>query len=169
MTVYDRMLGGVGGVESRGLDLQCFAASTIGACTIICPAQLPEEQMKRPFLLCSLLAIAACAQQLSPPPVATAPPPVATAPPPVQPGPPLTRPNTFIVFFPWNGHSVSPTGREILQQAVAAYRTGAPVTVLVTGYTDGSGSYRYNQGLSARRVWDPFQTQSRCPARPGSP
>ena len=109
--------------------------------------------MKHPFLFCSLLAIAACAQQLSPPPVATAPPPVATAPPPVQPGPPLTRPNTFIVFFPWNGRSVSPTGREILQQAVAAYRTGAPVTVLVTGYTDGSGSYRYNQRLSARRVW----------------
>jgi len=102
--------------------------------------------MKHPFLFCSLLAIAACAQQLSPPPVAT-------APPPVQPGPPLTRPNTFIVFFPWNGRSVSPTGREILQQAVAAYRTGAPVTVLVTGYTDGSGSYRYNQRLSARRVW----------------
>src|SRR6202023_1606199 len=116
--------------------------------------------MKRPFLLCSLLAIAACAQQLSPPPVATAPspvatapPPVATAPPPVQAGPPLPRPNTFIVFFPWNGRSVSPTGRETLQQAVAAYRTGAPVTVLVTGYTDGSGSYRYNQRLSARRVW----------------
>src|ERR1700730_2730502 len=109
--------------------------------------------MKHPSLFCSLLAIAACAHQLSPPPVATAPPPVATAPPPVQPGPPLTRPNTFIVFFPWNGRSVSPTGREILQQAVAAYRRGAPVTVLVTGYTDGSGSYRYNQRLSARRVW----------------
>ena len=27
------------------------------------------------------------------------------------------------------------------------------MTVLVTGYTDGSGSYRYNQRLSARRVW----------------
>ena len=146
-------VGGVGGVESRGPDQQCFDVSAIGAFTITCAVQLSEEQMKHPFLFCSLLAIAACAQQLSPPPVATAPPPVATAPPPVQPGPPLTRPNTFIVFFPWNGRSVSPTGREILQQAVAAYRTGAPVTVLVTGYTDGSGSYRYNQRLSARRVW----------------
>ena len=108
--------------------------------------------MKHPFLFCSLLAIAACAQQLSPPSVATAPPSVATVPPPVQPGPPPTRPNTFIVFFPWNGHSVSPTGREILQQAVAAYGTGAPVTVHVTGYTDRSGSYRYNQRLSKDRV-----------------
>ena len=139
-------VGGVGGVESRGPDQQCFDVSAIDAFTITCAVQLSEEQMKHPFLFCSLLAIAACAQQLSPPPVAT-------APPPVQPGPPLTRPNTFIVFFPWNGRSVSPTGREILQQAVAAYRTGAPVTVLVTGYTDGSGSYRYNQRLSARRVW----------------
>ena len=75
--------------------------------------------MKRLFLLCSVLAIAACASQLSPLPVAT-------APPPVQPAPLLTLPNTFIIFFPWNSRSVSPNGREILQQAVAAYRTGAP-------------------------------------------
>jgi WD40 repeat protein len=102
--------------------------------------------MKRLFLLCSLLAIAACAPQLSPPPVAT-------APPPVQPAPPMTRPYTFIVFFSWSSRSVSPNAREILQQAVAAYRTGAPVTVHVTGYTDRSGSDRYNQRLSVRRVW----------------
>jgi len=101
--------------------------------------------MKRLFLLCSVLAIAACASQLSPLPVAT-------APPPVQPAPLLTLPNTFIIFFPWNSRSVSPNGREILQQAVAAYRTGAPVTVHVTGYTDRSGSYRYNQRLSKDRV-----------------
>ena len=40
----------------------------------------------------------------------------------------------------------------VLQQAAAVYRAGGVVTVQVTGYTDTSGSARYNLRLSARRA-----------------
>jgi dipeptidyl aminopeptidase/acylaminoacyl peptidase len=141
------MLGAVGRVEPRGPIDNCLLLANRCTFTLISAVQTLEQQMKRRFLLCSVLAIAACAPQPSTPPVAT-------APPPVRPGPSLTSPNTFIIVFPWNSRSVSRTGREILQQALVAYRTGAPVTIHVTGYTDRSGSYRDNQRLSTRRVWE---------------
>ena len=39
-----------------------------------------------------------------------------------------------------------------MQQAAAAYKSGAPVQLQVTGYTDASGSVGYNQRLSERRA-----------------
>ena len=97
--------------------------------------------MKRVFLLCSLLALVACAQPAPPPPVATAPPP--------PPPPPQT---SFIVFFPWDSATVTPEGQQIVQAAAGAFKAGAPVAVQVTGYTDTSGSPGYNQRLSERRA-----------------
>ncbi len=96
--------------------------------------------MRRLFVLClMLLTVAAC--------VAPPPPPVAATPPPSPPAPPPT----YLVFFDWNSASVSPGGSEVIQLAANAYRAGAPVTVQVTGYTDTSGSYQYNERLSVRR------------------
>jgi len=97
--------------------------------------------MKRVFLLCSLLALVACAQPAPPPPVATAPPP--------PPPPPQT---SFIVFFPWDSATVTPEGQQIVQAAAGAFKAGAPVAVQVTGYTDTSGSPGYNQQLSEHRA-----------------
>jgi OmpA-OmpF porin, OOP family len=97
--------------------------------------------MKRLFLLCSLLVLAACAQP--------APPPVATAPPPPPPPPPQT---TFTVFFPWDSAELTPEGGQIVQSAAGAFKSGPPITVQVTGYTDTSGSPAYNQRLSERRA-----------------
>jgi outer membrane protein OmpA-like peptidoglycan-associated protein len=41
---------------------------------------------------------------------------------------------------------------QIVQQAASAYKSGAPVQIQVTGYTDRSGSAGYNQRLSERRA-----------------
>jgi len=92
--------------------------------------------MKRLFVFPLLLMVAACMQP-PPPPVATAPPP----PPPV-----------YLVFFDWNSAVVGPSGLDIIAQAANAYRSGLPVTLQVTGFTDTSGSPDYNQRLSQQRA-----------------
>jgi OmpA-OmpF porin, OOP family len=97
--------------------------------------------MKRLFVLSLLLAAAACVAP--PPPVAGAPPPSAAPPP----------PSSYLVFFDWNSTAaLGPGASEVIQLAANAYRAGAPVTVQVIGYTDTSGSYRYNERLSVRRA-----------------
>ena len=58
----------------------------------------------------------------------------------------------FLIFFDWDKSTITPDGMRIVEQAAAAYRTGAPVQIQVTGYTDRSGSPGYNQRLSERRA-----------------
>jgi outer membrane protein OmpA-like peptidoglycan-associated protein len=60
--------------------------------------------------------------------------------------------HAFTVYFGWNRSWVGPAGMAILQQATNVYRGGGVVTVQVTGYTDTSGSARYNQRLSVLRA-----------------
>ncbi len=107
-----------------------------GGFAISCAVQLPYERMKRLFVLSLLPAATACA---SPPP-----PSVAGAPPP--------PPSSYLVFFDWSSAALGPGASEVIQLAANAYRAGAPGTVQVTGYTDTSGSYRYNERLSVRRA-----------------
>ncbi len=96
--------------------------------------------MKRVLVLCSLLAMAACA-------------PMAAPPPPPPPAPPMAAAaRTFTVYFGWNRSWVGPAGTAILQQAANTFKAGGVVTVQVTGYTDRSGSARYNQRLSTIRA-----------------
>jgi len=66
--------------------------------------------------------------------------------------PPPAAPQVFIVFFDWDKDTVTPQGMQIVQQAAAAYKSGTPVQIQVTGYTDRSGSPGYNQRLSERRA-----------------
>jgi opacity protein-like surface antigen len=66
--------------------------------------------------------------------------------------PPPPAPRVFIVFFDWDKDSITPQGMQIVQQAADAYKSGAPVQIQVTGYTDRSGSAAYNQRLSERRA-----------------
>ena len=81
-----------------------------------------------------------------------APPPPPVAPPPMPPAPPPIARKVFLVFFDWDKATITPEGMQIIQQAAAAFRAGAPVTIQVTGYTDRSGSPGYNQRLSERRA-----------------
>jgi len=74
-------------------------------------------------------------------------------PPPIQAvTPPPPPPRVFIVFFDWDRDTITPDGMAIIKQAADAYRSGAPVQIQVTGYTDRSGSAGYNQRLSERRA-----------------
>ena len=72
--------------------------------------------------------------------------------PPAPPAPPPIARKVFLVFFDWDKDTITPDGMQIIQQAAAAFRAGAPVTIQVTGYTDRSGSPGYNQRLSERRA-----------------
>ncbi len=80
-----------------------------------------------------------------------APPPPPPAPA-AMPAPPPAAPKVFIVFFDWDKDVITPEGEQIIQQAADAYKSGAPVQLQVTGYTDRSGSPGYNQRLSERRA-----------------
>jgi OmpA-OmpF porin, OOP family len=94
--------------------------------------------MKRLFVLCVLLAMAACA---SPPPVATAPPP-----------PPPPPPQVYLVFFDWDKYNITPESHQILEAAAAHFKAGGTAQIQVTGYTDLSGTAEHNQRLSERRA-----------------
>jgi OmpA-OmpF porin, OOP family len=73
------------------------------------------------------------------------------APPPMPPPPPQAR-QVFLVFFDWSKDTITPEGMGVIHQAASAFRSGAPVQIQVTGYTDRSGSPGYNQRLSERRA-----------------
>jgi OOP family OmpA-OmpF porin len=96
--------------------------------------------MKRFFLLCSVLALAACAQPAPPPP----------PPPPPPPAPPPEH--NFTVFFDWDRANITPEGQQIIEAAAATFKSQPPVPVQVIGHTDTSGSPAYNQKLSERRA-----------------
>jgi len=82
---------------------------------------------------------------------------VAPPPPPPMPAaapapPPPAAPRVFIVFFDWDKDVITAQGMQVVQQAADAYKSGAPVQIQVTGYTDRSGTAGYNQRLSERRA-----------------
>jgi opacity protein-like surface antigen len=79
-----------------------------------------------------------------------APPPA--PPPPLPPAPPPPAQKVFLVFFDWDKYNITPEGEQILQLAAQQYKAGGSVRLQVTGYTDTTGSYQYNQRLSERRA-----------------
>ena len=77
------------------------------------------------------------------------PPPPAPAPAAVAPSP-ISR--SYLVFFDWDKATLTDRARQIVSEA-AANSTKVQYTQLeVNGYTDTSGTARYNQGLSVRRA-----------------
>jgi OOP family OmpA-OmpF porin len=78
------------------------------------------------------------------------------APPPLPAAIPATMPpparQLFLVFFDWDRDTITPEGMAVIRQAADAYRGGGYVQLMVTGYTDRSGSPGYNQRLSERRA-----------------
>jgi outer membrane protein OmpA-like peptidoglycan-associated protein len=71
-----------------------------------------------------------------------------SAPPP----PPLSAPRVFLVFFEFDRAGLTADGATVVQEAAGTYKTGGAARVMVTGYTDLSGSQQYNLGLSKRRA-----------------
>jgi opacity protein-like surface antigen len=74
-------------------------------------------------------------------------------PPPLPPAPPPPPPpKVFLVFFDWDKYNITPEGEKIIELAAQQYKAGGSVKLQVTGYTDTTGSYNYNQRLSERRA-----------------
>ena len=84
---------------------------------------------------------------------APAPEPVMAPPPPPAPVPVAVVCNKgpYIVFFDWNKADITPEASSILDSAVQAYGNCGMVPIMLAGYTDSSGTPKYNLGLAARR------------------
>jgi outer membrane immunogenic protein len=80
------------------------------------------------------------------------PPPPAPEMPAALPAPLPSTHRVFLVFFDWDRDNITPAGMQVVEKAADAYRSGASVRLMVTGYTDRSGSPGYNQRLSERRA-----------------
>jgi OmpA-OmpF porin, OOP family len=82
-----------------------------------------------------------------------APPPAPTPPalaPVAAPAPQPAR--SYLVFFDWNKATLSNRARQIIRSAADASTRVQYTQIRVNGYTDTSGSARYNQALSVRRA-----------------
>ncbi|WP_174286451.1 OmpA family protein, partial [Sphingomonas bacterium] len=75
-------------------------------------------------------------------------------PPPPPPPPPVVTcsPGPFIVFFEWNKSDITPEAGSILDNAVTQYQSCGTAQVMLAGFTDTSGTPKYNIGLSQRRA-----------------
>jgi len=83
------------------------------------------------------------------------PPPPVAAPEPAPPPPPVAAvctPGPYIVFFEWNKSDITAEAASILDNAVTAYGDCGQAQVMLAGYTDTSGTPKYNLGLSQRRA-----------------
>jgi OmpA-OmpF porin, OOP family len=78
------------------------------------------------------------------------------APPPPPPAPvvaPAPAPaRSYLVFFDWDRATLTDRAREIIREAAIASTHVQYTQILVNGYTDTSGTFRYNMGLSIRRA-----------------
>jgi OOP family OmpA-OmpF porin len=79
---------------------------------------------------------------------------VAPPPPPPAPAPvPVAAPaRSYLVFFDWDRANLTERARQIIREAADNSTRVQYTTIEVNGYTDTSGTPRYNQGLSIRRA-----------------
>jgi outer membrane protein OmpA-like peptidoglycan-associated protein len=59
---------------------------------------------------------------------------------------------TYLIFFDWDKYNLTPRATAIIAQAASDSHTQNTTTINVSGYTDTSGTFQYNQGLSERRA-----------------
>ena len=74
--------------------------------------------------------------------------PAAPPPPPAA----VCTPGPYIVFFEFDKSDITPEAASILDNAVTAYGDCGHAQVMLAGYTDTSGTPKYNLGLSQRRA-----------------
>jgi outer membrane protein OmpA-like peptidoglycan-associated protein/outer membrane protein W len=79
----------------------------------------------------------------------------------VAPQPPMTAPaavpaqapaRSYLVFFDWDKATLTDRARQIIKEAADNSTRVQYTRIEVNGYTDTSGTPRYNQGLSMRRA-----------------
>ncbi|HVY02446.1 MAG TPA: OmpA family protein, partial [Caulobacterales bacterium] len=75
-------------------------------------------------------------------------------PPPAEPAPPVQvcPAQDFKVYFEWDRSNLNAAANDTINAAAARAKACNVSTVHVTGYTDTSGSAKYNIGLSNRRA-----------------
>jgi outer membrane protein OmpA-like peptidoglycan-associated protein len=56
------------------------------------------------------------------------------------------------VFFDWDKSDLTPRAIDVIAQAASASHTQQTTSIEVSGYTDTSGTPKYNLGLSRRRA-----------------
>jgi OmpA-OmpF porin, OOP family len=79
--------------------------------------------------------------------------PVPPAPAPAPMAAPAPAPaQTYLVFFDWDKYNLTPRAMQIISEAAQASHSQNVTTLNVSGYTDTSGTARYNLGLSFRRA-----------------
>jgi outer membrane protein OmpA-like peptidoglycan-associated protein len=78
------------------------------------------------------------------------PPPPAPAAPATAPAPAPTR--SYLVFFDWDKYNLTDRARQIIAEAAANSTKVQYTRIEVNGYTDTSGTPKYNLGLSIRRA-----------------
>lgn len=78
-----------------------------------------------------------------------APPPVVAAP---APAPVVQPARSYLVFFDWDRYNLTDRARQIIREAADNSTRVQYTRIQVNGYTDTSGTPRYNQGLSVRRA-----------------
>jgi OmpA-OmpF porin, OOP family len=79
--------------------------------------------------------------------------PVPPAPAPAPVAAPAPAPaKTYLVFFDWDRATLTPRATQIIAQAASDSHTQNVTTLNVSGYTDTSGTAKYNMGLSMRRA-----------------
>jgi len=77
----------------------------------------------------------------------------AAAPAPVVTPPPVAAPSrSYLVFFDWDKSNLTARARGIIADAAANSAKVSYTKIDVNGYTDTSGTPKYNQGLSMRRA-----------------
>jgi OmpA-OmpF porin, OOP family len=75
------------------------------------------------------------------------------APPPIEAaGATVPVARVFTVYFDTDSAVLSPSAREVVEQAAAAARQDPTMRISVTGHTDTVGTAKYNLGLSDRRA-----------------
>jgi outer membrane protein OmpA-like peptidoglycan-associated protein len=58
----------------------------------------------------------------------------------------------YLVFFDFDKSDITPEASKIILEAASAAKTGASTNIALTGYTDSTGSAKYNMALSLRRA-----------------
>jgi OmpA-OmpF porin, OOP family len=90
----------------------------------------------------------------APPAAAVAPAPLPPAPTSINPsaGAAIASTQSFVVYFDTGHATLTPQGRRVADDAVAAFKSSKATHVAIAGFTDTTGGARANEALSRRRA-----------------